>query len=90
MGIFLAIMAGGAANAGPDGKDVPRVAFLGFEFINTSLPITSSPGTNIKTRIVTLLGPSVESLLRGLVSAAPECFLPGPAEPHGGDDQTDH
>ena len=25
-----------------------------------------------------------ESLLRGLVSAAPECFLPGPAEPHGG------
>jgi hypothetical protein len=25
-----------------------------------------------------------------LVSAAPECFLPGPAEPHGGDDQTDH
>ena len=49
MGIFLAIMAGGAANAGPDGKDVPRVAFLGFEFINTSLPITSSPGTNIKT-----------------------------------------
>jgi hypothetical protein len=31
-----------------------------------------------------------ESLLRGLVSAAPECFLPGPAEPHGGDDQTDH
>jgi hypothetical protein len=28
--------------------------------------------------------------LRGLVSAAPECFLPGPAEPHGGDDQTDH
>jgi len=31
-----------------------------------------------------------ESLLRGWVSAAPECFLPGPAEPHGGDDQTDH
>jgi hypothetical protein len=34
MGIFLAIMAGGAANAGPNGRDVPRVAFLGFEFIN--------------------------------------------------------
>ena len=49
LGIFLAIMAGGGANAGPDGKEVPRVAFLGFEFINTSLPITSSPGTNIKT-----------------------------------------
>jgi hypothetical protein len=27
---------------------------------------------------------------RPRVSAAPECFLPGPAEPHGGDDQTDH
>jgi hypothetical protein len=41
MGIFLAIMAGGGANAGPDGKDVPRVAFLGFEFINTSLEATA-------------------------------------------------
>jgi hypothetical protein len=41
MGIFLAIMAGGAANAGPNGKDVPRVAFLGFEFINTSLETTA-------------------------------------------------
>jgi hypothetical protein len=41
MGIFLAIMAGGAANAGPNGKDVPRVAFLGFEFINTSLEATA-------------------------------------------------
>ena len=28
LGIFLAIMAGGGANAGPDGKEVPRVAFL--------------------------------------------------------------
>ena len=28
-----------------------------------------------------------QSRRRGLVSAAPECFLPGPAEPHGGDDQ---
>jgi hypothetical protein len=41
MGIFLAIMAGGGANAGPNGKDVPRVAFLGFEFINTSLEATA-------------------------------------------------
>jgi hypothetical protein len=40
-GIFLAIMAGGAANAEPNGKDVPRVAFLGFEFINTSLEATA-------------------------------------------------
>jgi hypothetical protein len=32
LGIFLTIMAGGGANAGPDGKEVPRVAFLGFEF----------------------------------------------------------
>src|SRR3977135_3414947 len=41
LGIFLAIMAGGGANAGPDGKEVPRVAFLGFEFINTSLEATA-------------------------------------------------
>ena len=30
-----------AANAGPNGKDVPRIAFLGFEFINTSLEATA-------------------------------------------------
>src|ERR1700736_2706648 len=41
LGIFLAIMVGGGANAGPDGKEVPRVAFLGFEFINTSLEATA-------------------------------------------------
>lgn len=41
LGIFLAIIAGGGANAGPDGKEVPRVAFLGFEFINTSLEATA-------------------------------------------------
>lgn len=41
LGIFLAIMAEGEANAGPDGKEVPRVAFLGFEFINTSLEATA-------------------------------------------------
>ena len=41
LGIFLAIMAGGGANAGPDSKEVPRVAFLGFEFINTSLEATA-------------------------------------------------
>jgi hypothetical protein len=39
--IFLAIMADGGANAGPDDKDVPRVAFLGFELINTSLEATA-------------------------------------------------
>src|ERR1700730_12063818 len=33
LGIFLAIVAGSGANAGPEGKEVPRVAFLGFEFI---------------------------------------------------------
>ena len=41
LGIFLAIMASGGANAGPDRKEVPRVAFLGFEFINTSLEATA-------------------------------------------------
>jgi hypothetical protein len=40
-GIILAILAGDRANAGPDGKDVPRVAFFGFEFINTSLEPTA-------------------------------------------------
>jgi hypothetical protein len=40
LGILLAIMAG-RATAGPDGKDVPRVAFFGFEFINTSLEPTA-------------------------------------------------
>src|ERR1700730_13810797 len=34
-------LAGGGANAGPEGKEVPRVAFLGFEFINTSLEATA-------------------------------------------------
>jgi hypothetical protein len=41
LGIFLAIMAGGGANAGPHGKEVPRVAFFGFELINTSLEPTT-------------------------------------------------
>src|SRR5438876_6422244 len=40
LGIFLAIMAG-RATAGPDRTDVPRVAFFGFEFINTSLEPTA-------------------------------------------------
>src|SRR3954469_8779135 len=41
LGIIFAILAGDRANAGPDGKDVPRVAVLGFEFINTSLEATA-------------------------------------------------
>jgi Protein of unknown function (DUF2380) len=41
LGVFLVIMAGNRALAGPDGKDVPRVAFFGFEFINTSLEPTA-------------------------------------------------
>jgi hypothetical protein len=39
--VVLAIMAGGGANAGPEGKEVPRVAILGFEFINTSPEATA-------------------------------------------------
>jgi Protein of unknown function (DUF2380) len=39
--VSLAIMASGEANAGPNGKDVPRVAFFGFELINTSLEPTT-------------------------------------------------
>jgi hypothetical protein len=41
LGIFLAIIVGGAANTELDGRDVPRVAFLGFEFINTSIEATA-------------------------------------------------
>jgi hypothetical protein len=41
LGIFLAIVAGSGANAGPEGKEVPRVAFLGFEFIDTSPEATA-------------------------------------------------
>jgi hypothetical protein len=40
-GIILAIFAGDGANARPADKDVPRVAFFGFEFINTSLEQTA-------------------------------------------------
>ncbi len=41
LGILLTILAGAGAKAGPEGKDVPRVAFLGFELINTSLEPTT-------------------------------------------------
>jgi hypothetical protein len=41
LGIFLTVMVVGGANAGPDGKDVPRIAFFGFEFVNTSLEPTA-------------------------------------------------
>jgi hypothetical protein len=41
LGIIFAILAGDRANAGPDGKDVPRIAFFGFEFINSSLEPTA-------------------------------------------------
>ena len=49
VGIVLAILAGDRANAGPDGKDVPRVAFFGFEFINSSLePIAQAEVKRIR------------------------------------------
>jgi hypothetical protein len=49
LGIILAILASDRANAGPDGKDVPRVAFFGFEFINTSLePIAQAEVKRIR------------------------------------------
>ena len=39
--VFCAVTAAGAADAGPDANEVPRVAFLGFELINTSLEPTA-------------------------------------------------
>src|SRR5436305_13661165 len=41
VGIIFAILAADRANAGADGKDVPRVAFFEFELINTSLEPTA-------------------------------------------------
>ena len=37
----LALLAGGEASAAPDGKEVPRVAFFGFQLINSSLERTT-------------------------------------------------
>ena len=39
--VFCAVTAVGAADAGPDASEVPRIAFLGFELINTSLEPTA-------------------------------------------------
>jgi uncharacterized protein DUF2380 len=39
--VVLAFIAGGAASAAPDGKEVPRVAFFGFQLINSSLEPTT-------------------------------------------------
>ena len=38
---LLTFIAGGAASAAPDGKDVPHVAFFGFQLINSSLEPTT-------------------------------------------------
>jgi hypothetical protein len=39
--MVLAIIVGGATTAAPAGKDVPRVAFLGFQLVNSSLEQTT-------------------------------------------------
>ena len=39
--VFCAVTAVGAGVAGPDASEVARVAFLGFELINTSLEPTA-------------------------------------------------
>jgi Protein of unknown function (DUF2380) len=41
LGMLLAFLVGGEARAAPDGKDVPRVAFFGFQLVNSSLEQTT-------------------------------------------------
>jgi hypothetical protein len=70
LGIFLAIMAGGGANAGPDSKEVPRVAFLGFEFINSSLEATA----RVEVERIRLLD-DVFQKLTSKINAEPRMFV---------------
>jgi hypothetical protein len=49
--VFCAMTAAGVADAGPDASVVPRVAFLGFELINTSLEPTA-PAENERIRML--------------------------------------
>jgi hypothetical protein len=51
LGLMLALAAGGAATAAPAGKDVPRVAFFGFQLINTSLEQTT-PAETARIRLL--------------------------------------
>jgi hypothetical protein len=51
LGVVLAIILGGAAKAAPDGKDVPRVAFFGFQLINSSLEQTT-PAETARLRLL--------------------------------------
>ena len=51
LGIVLALAAGGAAIAAPDGKDVPRVAFFGFQLVNSSLEQTT-PAETARIRLL--------------------------------------
>jgi hypothetical protein len=41
LGIALVLAAGGAATAAAAGNDVPRVAFLGFQLVNSSMEQTT-------------------------------------------------
>ena len=41
LGMVFIFVAGGEASAAPDSKEVPRVAFFGFQLINTSLEPTT-------------------------------------------------
>jgi hypothetical protein len=41
LGMLVAFVMGGEASAAPDGKDVPQVAFFGFQLINSSLEQTT-------------------------------------------------
>jgi Protein of unknown function (DUF2380) len=51
LGTVLALIVGGEVSAAPDGKDVPRVAFFGFQLINSSLEQTT-PAETARLRLL--------------------------------------
>ena len=51
LAMAVAVMAGGEASAAPDGKDVPQVAFFGFQLINSSLEQTT-PAETARIRLL--------------------------------------
>jgi Protein of unknown function (DUF2380) len=59
LGIIFASLVGDRAHAGLDGKDVPRIAFFGFEFLNTSL----EPTTQTEVKRIHLLDEALRQKL---------------------------
>jgi len=49
LAVVIALLASRAASAAPDGKDAPRIAFFGFQLINSSLePTTAAESARIR------------------------------------------